>query len=100
MMLRLNLHLFSILVYAGLVKVWLPLTLRLHPGLSERLPHLLDILQLPKAVLARGMILRHIEQFDEIKPTKFHGSVWELVEWIETSETGKSLNLNLDFRPH
>ena len=59
-----------------------------------------SILQLPKSVSARHMILEHIEQFDEIKPTKFDGSVWKLVEWIETSDTGKSLNLNLDFRPH
>ena len=64
------------------------------------MPLLLNILQLPKAVLAKEVVLKHIEQFDEVRPTTFDGSVWKLVEWIETSDKGKSLNLNLDFRPH
>jgi hypothetical protein len=62
---------------------------------------LADLLGLPQAASseARTMILAHIEQFDEVQPTKFDGNVWEFVKWVEKSKTGRSLKLNLNFRP-
>jgi len=48
---------------------------------------------------AHESVLERTEGIEEFVVT-FGGSVWKLVEWLETSEVGQSLDLNLDVRPH
>ena len=43
-------------------------------------------------------ILEHIEKLDSVKPAKFDGNIFKFVEWAETSEAGKALKLNLNYR--
>ncbi len=83
-----------------LVDALLPLYKHLEPNFATRMGVLIDVLQDPKSLNAHGAILQHLESCDEVAPVKFSGKVSNLVHWLETSEQGKALNLNLDFRPH
>lgn len=86
--------------YVLLVTTWLNLHKRLEPQFATRMSDLLNLLQQPIALKAHSVILNHIESYDEVAPAKFNGKVSKLIHWIETTEQGKSLELNLDFRPH
>ncbi len=79
--------------FEGLVSAWLALDKCLASSKSARMQRSLDILQLPHAVLARSELLQNIDLPEKVE------SLWELMLWIETSEEGQSLDLELYFRP-
>lgn len=83
-----------------LCDAWLSILNRVRPALADQLPEIIEILQLPTSVSNHEAILDHVEELAGVAPAKFHGQVSKFVEWLETSEKVKPLNLRLDFRPH
>ncbi|MEO1528026.1 MAG: hypothetical protein AAFX06_21555 [Planctomycetota bacterium] len=92
---------------AGLVEAWLTLDCDLAGSNYDHLQNVLEILSLANVSDKlgefngiRSSVLKHLEEQHVVRPAKFDGSHWELVEWVKSSDNKKISTLNLDFRQH